>query len=308
MREAAAAFVEHCRSERRLAAHTLRAYAGDLRELCDFIAELRGREPVVGDLDARTVRAWLAARHRTLSPVSIARRLSTLRGFGEWMRRMGLVPDNEVAQIASPKRRSKLAAVLSEEDVQDMIEQPHRDGPRGVRDRALLEVIYGAGLRVSEACALDLGHLEREGGALRVRVVGGKGGKDRIVPLGTPALHAIDAWLAVRPQLMRATSPAQALWIADRGGRLGVREARRIVVDRSISTGARARIAPHGLRHSFATHLLESGCDLRSIQAMLGHASLSTTQRYTHLTFGATLDVYERAHPRALRRGRSEGE
>jgi len=309
VREAAARFLEHCRAERRLAAHTLRAYAGDLAEFCTFIAELRGHEPTVADLDVRTVRAWLAARHRTLSSTSIARRLSTLRGFGEWVRRAGLAPDNEVALVGSPKRRSKLAVALQPDDCKDMIEAPHRAGPRGLRDRALLEVFYGAGLRVSEACALDLVHLEREGTCLRVRVVGGKGGKDRIVPLGAPALRAIDAWLAVRPTLMRPMSPARALWIADRGGRLGVREARRIVVDRCTATGTRARIAPHGLRHSFATHLLESGCDLRTIQAMLGHASLSTTQRYTHLTFGTMLDVYERAHPRGLRRrAPSQGE
>jgi integrase/recombinase XerC len=302
MRAAAATFIEHCKSERRLAAHTLRAYAGDLEEFATFVGELRGREPALADLDVRTVRAWLAARHRTLSSTSIARRLSTLRGFGEWCRRSGRTADNEVALVGSPKRRSKLAVALSQDDVKDMIDEPQREGARGLRDRALLEVIYGAGLRVSEACALDLVHLERDTGGLRVRVVGGKGGKDRIVPLGEPARIAIDAWLAVRPQLMRPSSPTQALWIADRGGRLGVREARRLVVQRSESTGARARIAPHGLRHSFATHLLESGCDLRTIQALLGHASLSTTQRYTHLTFGTMLDVYEKAHPRGLRR------
>ena len=302
MREAAAAFVEHLRTQRRLSAHTLRAYAGDIEGYCGFVEGLRGRPGQVTDLDARTVRAWLAARHRVLSPTSIARMLSSMRSFGEWLRRRGLLPDNEVKLVASPKRRSKLPIALAADDVGRMIDEAQREGPAGLRDRALLEVIYGAGLRVSEACSLDLGHLEREQGRLRVRVVAGKGGKGRIVPLGAPAHAAIEQWLAVRPCMLTKRSPTDALWLGDRGGRLGVRAARELVYRRCDATGTRARIAPHGLRHSFATHLLDSGCDLRTIQSMLGHASLSTTQRYTHLTFGTMLDVYERAHPRALRR------
>jgi len=303
MREAAALFLEHLRTQRRLSPHTLRAYAGDLREFEEFVDAIRGRPASVDDLDLRTVRAWLAARHRTLSSTSIARKLSTMRTFGEFLRNSGARTDNEVQLVGSPKRRSKLPVALPAADVAGMIDAPQQPGAAGVRDRALLEVIYGAGLRVSEACNLDLGHFEREGGALRVRVVGGKGDKDRIVPLGAAALRALGAWLAVRPSLMTPRSPEAAVWIGDRGGRLGVRAARELVYRRCDATGTRARIAPHGLRHSFATHLLESGCDLRTIQSMLGHASLSTTQRYTHLTFGTMLDVYERAHPRALKRG-----
>jgi site-specific recombinase XerD len=302
MHAAAATFLEHLRTQRRLSPHTLRAYAGDLADFTGFVEELRGRPAQVGDLDLRTVRAWLAVRHRTLGATSIARRLSAMRSFGEWLRRRGLRPDNDVQLVGSPKRRSKLPVALPPADVGRMIDEPQQDGPAGLRDRALLEVIYGAGLRVSEACALDLDHLEREAGTLRVRVVSGKGGKGRIVPLGEPAHGAVDGWLRVRAGMMREDSPPQALWIGDRGGRLGVRMARELVYRRCEATGTRARIAPHGLRHSFATHLLESGCDLRTIQTMLGHASLSTTQRYTHLTFGTMLDVYERAHPRALRR------
>lgn len=302
MRAAAATYLEHLRTQRRLSPHTLRAYGGDLEDFARFVDELRGRPAAVADLDLRTVRAWLAVRHRTLGSTSIARKLSAMRSFGEWLRRSGLRADNDVQLVGSPKRRSKLPIALPPGDVGRMIDEPQQEGPSGVRDRALLEVIYGAGLRVSEACGLDLDHLEREGGQLRVRVVGGKGGKDRIVPLGAPAQAAVDAWLAVRSALMQPKSPAKALWIGDRGGRIGVRMVRELVYRRCDATGARARIAPHGLRHSFATHLLESGCDLRTIQSMLGHASLSTTQKYTHLTFGTMLDVYERAHPRALRR------
>lgn len=303
MRDAAATYLEHLRTSRRLSGHTCRAYAGDLEEFCAYVESARGRPPVVEDLDVRTVRAWLAARHRALAPASIARKLSAMRSFGEWLRRSGRRTDNEVQLVGAPKRRSKLPVALGPQDVGRMIDEPQRPGPAGLRDRALLEVIYGGGLRVAEVCALDLDHLEREGGTLRVRVVGGKGGKDRIVPLGRRAAQAIAAWLEVRPTMIGPRTPTRALWIGDRGGRIGVRAVRELVYRRCDATGTRARIAPHGLRHSFATHLLESGCDLRTIQSMLGHASLSTTQRYTHLTFGTMLDAYERAHPRALRRG-----
>ena len=292
------AFVDHLTRQRRASPHTVRAYAGDLRAFAAFVEHLRGRAPVCGDVDLRTARAWLATVHRTQSSASVARRLSVLRSFGEWLRRTGLAADNELVLLGSPKRRSKLPVALPAEDVKDMIDAPQRPGVAGIRDRAVLEVLYGAGLRVSELCAIDLDHLEHDRGRVRVRVVAGKGNKDRMVPLGRSAASALQAWLAVRGQLLRPHSPARALWIADRGARLGVRSVRAMVSRRSIQTGARARIAPHGLRHAFATHLLDSGCDLRTIQTLLGHASLSTTQRYTHLSIGAMLDVYERAHPR----------
>src|SRR5690606_14590698 len=177
---------------------------------------------------------------------------------------------------------------------------------RARRDRAVLEVLYGAGLRVSECVALDRSHLRWEGDRLLVRVVRGKGGKDRVVPLGRPAARALREYLEVRPRLLQPRSPAEAVFLGNRGGRLSDRQVR-YLVERRSTVEARARISPHGLRHSFATHLLESGCDLRAIQSMLGHASLSTTQRYTHLTLGKLIDVYEQAHPRA-RMPRGDGE
>lgn len=300
MRIAIDEFLRHLATARRMSPHTVRAYAGDLEDYVGFVETLRGRDAAVTDLDVRTIRAWLAERHRELASTSIARKLATLRGFGGWMRTTGRIAENEATLVSSPKRRSKLPVALGQEDVASMIDAPGHDGPAGARDHAVLEVIYGAGLRVSEACGLDLSHVEREGGAVRLRVVGGKGGKDRIVPIGRAAAIAIEAWLAVRDTLMRPRSPVAALWIADRGGRLGVRAVRELVYRRCEEVGTRARIAPHGLRHSFATHLLTNGCDLRTIQSFLGHSSLSTTQRYTHLSFGAVLDVYERAHPRAV--------
>jgi integrase/recombinase XerC len=300
--EAAHAFIDHLQSQRRASAHTVRAYAGDVLAFAAFVAELRGRAAVPADLDVRTVRSWLAEIHRRLGSASIARKLSALRSFGEFLRRTGALPENPVALVASPKRRHKLPVALPVEDVKDVIDEPQREGVHGLRDRAILEVIYGAGLRVSEVVALDLQHLERERGTMRVRVEHGKGGKDRIVPLGRRAAEALAAWLEVRDALQRPRSPKAALFLGDRGGRIGVRAVRELVYRRCEATGTRTRIGPHGLRHSFATHLLDSGCDLRTIQSLLGHASLSTTQKYTHLTLGGIVEVYEKAHPRALKR------
>jgi integrase/recombinase XerC len=302
MRSAVDGFLRHLASGRRLSPHTVRAYAGDLGDFATFVELARGREATLDDLDVRTIRAWLGERHRQLASASIARRLAALRAFGGWMRATGLVAENAALLIGSPKRRSKLPITLPAADVAGMIETAPGDGAEKLRDDAVLEVIYGAGLRVSEACGLDLQHVEREGGAVRLRVVGGKGNKDRIVPVGRKAAAAIEAWLAVRHTLLTPRSPKLALWIADRGGRLGVRQVRAMVHRRCQQTGTRADIAPHGLRHSFATHLLTSGCDLRTIQSFLGHASLSTTQKYTHLAFDTVLEAYDKAHPRARMR------
>jgi integrase/recombinase XerC len=311
MQEHALAFAEHLRAQRRCSPHTLRAYTGDLAGFIAWVEEARGRAASLVDLDARTVRGWLAALHGNVGPTTVARKLAALRSFAAWLHKRGVIVENQLRGIASPKKRSKLPVALSVDEVTSLIEEPQKPGAAGARDRALLEVIYGAGLRVSEACALDVDALERERGSLRVRVISGKGGKDRLVPLGRKAAAAIEAWLAVRHELAKPSSPTRALWLGDRGGRLGVRAARQLVYRRCESTGARTRIAPHGLRHSFATHLLESGCDLRTIQSLLGHASLSTTQRYTHLTLGTMMDVYDRAHPRARvrsERTRDDGE
>jgi integrase/recombinase XerC len=253
----------------------------------------------VTDLDVREVRAHLAELHGKLAASSIGRKLSALRTFAEFCRREGLLEENAVALIRRPKVGRKLPVALPVEDVTALIESDQRTGAVGSRDRALLEVLYGAGLRVSEVVALDIDDLRTEGDRLTVRVRSGKGGKQRVVPLGRKAAEALKDWLAAREQLATPKSPADALFLGTRGARLTARVARELVYRRCEQTGARAVIGPHGLRHSFATHLLQSGCDLRTIQALLGHASLSTTQRYTHLDMGRLIDLYEQAHPRA---------
>lgn len=294
------AFLAHLETEVRASPRTLRAYRSDLAGFCEAVRRRKeGGPPEVGDLSVREVRAFLAELHGERRSTTLARKLSALRRLGDYLRRKGIVPENEAALVGMPKRTSRLPIALPVEDITSMIEAPMQPDVRGLRDRAILEVIYGGGLRVSECAALDRGHLLRESGRLRVRVVSGKGGKERVVPLGRKADEAISAYLDQREVLLTPKSPAQALFLGDRGNRIGVRAIRSLVYRRVEETGARARIGPHGLRHSFATHLLESGADLRTIQSLLGHASLSTTQRYTHLQLGHLIEVYERAHPRA---------
>ncbi len=313
MRAALDRFLVHLESVRRVSPHTLRAYKRDIEDFITRVSERRGRPPTPTDLNLREIRSDLADLFGAVQASTLARKLSALRSFGEFMRREGTVPNNEAALVRRPKQRVRLPVALPVEDIGPMIDGPgHSDGPTGLRDRAMLEVLYGAGLRVSECAGLDLDHLVWQGDELTLRVVGGKGGKDRVVPLGGPGSRAVRAWLAVRAELLPATSDmapgtgrngqaraAAPVFLSVRGQRISTRSIRALVYRRCEATGTRARVGPHGLRHSFATHLLESGCDLRSIQSMLGHESLSTTQRYTHLDLGHLTDIYEKAHPRA---------
>jgi integrase/recombinase XerC len=294
-------FVEHLRSEVRASPNTVLAYARDVAAFAASVEQRHGRPASPTDLNLREVRVHLAELHASCATATVARKLSALRTFGELLRREGLVPDNEVALVSSPKRASKLPVALPVADVDAMIgtPDPARDDPKQVRDRAVLEILYGAGLRVSECAALDDEHLRwSSDDELLLRVVSGKGGKDRIAFVGRSAATAVRAWLEVRDALRVARSPGEALFLGNRGGRIGVRQIRNLVYARS-DIHARARVGPHGLRHSFATHLLDRGCDLRAIQSLLGHASLSTTQRYTHVSMGKLIDVYGSAHPRA---------
>lgn len=296
MRAAAERFLAYLQTERRSSPHTIRAYRRDLEDFLARVAARRGREPVVTDLNLREIRHDVADLFNDVKASTLARKLSALRSFGEFLRREGTLPDNEATLVRRPKQRPRLPVALPVEDITAMIDgDGHKDGADGQRDRAILEVLYGGGLRVSECAGLDVDHLVwQQQGELSARVLAGKGGKDRVVPLGTAAATAIRAWLAVHPSPTRGP-----LFVAARGRRMGTRTIRNLVYARCLATGARTRVGPHGLRHSFATHLLESGCDLRSIQQMLGHASLSTTQRYTHLDLGHLTDIYEKAHPRA---------
>jgi integrase/recombinase XerC len=299
VRDALDGFLRYLETEIRASKHTLRAYRRDVEAFADAVEQRRGRAPRVRDLNLREVRAHLAGLHDTHAASTIGRKLSALRSFADYCRDRGLIRDNEVALVRRPKERRKLPTALPVEDVGQLIDGPARDTAARVRDRAVLEVLYGGGLRVSECVGLDLEDLRFSGDTLTLRIRSGKGNKDREVPLGGSAVRALREWLDRREELVRPGSPGRAVFLGVRGGRFSARTVRHMLRRRCLQTGARATIGPHGLRHSFATHLLESGCDLRSIQMMLGHASLSTTQRYTHLDMGRLMDVYEQVHPRA---------
>ncbi|HVS63031.1 MAG TPA: tyrosine recombinase XerC [Thermoanaerobaculia bacterium] len=298
-------YLEHLELERGLSEHTLRAYRSDLESFAGFLA---GEGAGAGDgqidprsIDATSVRAFLAwMTRRGLSRKSQGRALSAVRGLFRYASREGIVDSSPAAGIPTPKAPRTLPRHLRPHEIEALLEAPRaRDGPLGVRDRALLELLYATGLRVSELVSLDWRDLDLDGRVLRAF---GKGGKERMVPYGRAAAAALREWLeewdSVRAQATGAAD-GEPVWLNYQGGRLSARSVRR-VVDRSVEGAALAAgVHPHTLRHTFATHLLELGADLRSIQELLGHASLSTTQRYTHLDVDRLLTVYRQSHPRA---------
>jgi integrase/recombinase XerC len=310
-----ALFRQHLTSERRASAHTVRAYLADLDELLAFACQERPGRPSrpadrldAADLDAATCRGYLASLFGRNEGISIARKQSSLRTFFRLLVRRRLLAANPLAGLRAPKRAQHLPAFLGKEEADRLLDAPTpAAGPRGdpaveARDQALLEVLYGSGLRISEALNLDLGDILREGNGALVSVRQGKGRKDRLVPIGRPALAAVDRYLPLRARLLAAAptgrAAIEALFLGSRGQRLDPRQARRQLTRRVVGNGVR-RISPHALRHSFATHLLGEGADLRSIQEMLGHASLRTTQRYAQVDVDHLMAVYDKAHPRA---------
>jgi integrase/recombinase XerC len=292
--EALAAFDRYLESERAASPHTRAAYGRDLAQIRDFSR----RERRVADpsrLDADDLRAYLAAMHRRLAPASIARRLAAVRSLFRFLVRRGLAAKNPAAAVRSPRARRPLPKVLGVDDAFRTIESASGTSRLSVRDRAILELLYGSGLRVSELVAIDLLDLDLDAAVLRVR---GKGRKEREVPVGEMAADAIRRWLPERLALRRTAADGEALFLGRAGRRLGVRQVQKMVGRRSLAAAGR-RVGPHALRHSFATHLLGDGADLRSIQEMLGHASLATTERYTHVSIDKLMEVYDRAHPLA---------
>jgi integrase/recombinase XerC len=293
-------FAVHLETERRASLHTRRAYLADLAQYAAFLAE-RGEALVPSS--PTLVRAFVARAAASAGATSLGRKLSTLRSFYRFLVREGLAPGNPARAVASPRRPKRLPQVLPEEDVAALVEAP--SGPRSVpgeplalRDRAFLELLYASGLRVSELTGLAVGEVDFAQGLVRVR---GKGRKERIVPFGRSAAEALRRYLdGGRPALAAAgPGPGDALFLNHRGGRLSARSVARRISRWVLAVGLPRHVHPHVLRHSFATHLLGNGADLRGIQELLGHASLSTTQRYTHLDWKRLAEVYDRAHPRA---------
>ena len=286
-------WLSHLRHERRLAAHTLEAYA---RDAADLAALAAGAElTAIGAPDIRRMVATLHGRGR--SPRSLARTLSAWRGLFAWMARQKLVAANPCAGVKAPRAARRLPEVLSPDEAVRLVTAKD-DSEMAARDRALFELAYSCGLRVSELTGLDLESIDRDGGEARVT---GKGSKTRIVPVGAPALEALAAWLAQRPRFAR---PGEgALFVGRRGARLAPREVQRRIKRWAQAAGLGVDVHPHMLRHSFASHVLQSSGDLRAVQEMLGHASISSTQVYTHLDFQHLAKVYDAAHPRARRTG-----
>ncbi|HEV8548876.1 MAG TPA: tyrosine recombinase XerC [Polyangiaceae bacterium] len=295
-------FREHLASERRASPHTVRAYVRDVSSLVAFARKKGGGLARLEDIDKLLLRSFLAELSRSVSPESIARKLASVRSFFGWLERETLVSKNPATALASPKLRRKLPIFLGQEAAAEVVTVPLDaavSAVEKVRDTALLEVLYGCGLRVSELVGLDLDHVafERE----EVRVLG-KGNKERIVPLGSKAREAIERYLGERPALRNertGTQDPRALFLGRRGTRLGVRRVQALVHRYGALGAGRSDLHPHALRHSCATHLLEGGADLRAIQELLGHSSLATTQRYTHVSLDQLLGVYDRAHPLA---------
>jgi integrase/recombinase XerC len=293
LRTAVARFLLHLDRERNASAHTVRAYGEDLAQFADHLRGQSGREPRTGDADHLAVRGFLAALHAAgLRRVSAARKLASLRTFFRYLCREGILERNPAAAILSPRLERRIPSHLEEGEAAALLEVPGTDDA-SLRARALLEVLYATGVRCAELVGLDLPDVDLEARMARVM---GKGRKERVVPFGTRARAALLAYLPARSR----TGPrTEALFVNRRGGRLTDRSVRTILARRVQEVALAKRISPHSLRHSFATHLLGRGADLRTIQELLGHASLSTTQHYTHVDLRRIMEIHRNAHPRS---------
>jgi integrase/recombinase XerC len=294
--EARERYLEHLTFERGLSANTVRSYAADLASLFAHAAAMR--RDTIAAIDAVVLRSWLAKLHSTgASRATLARRASSARMFTAWAVRDGLAEVDAGARIATPRAARRLPAVLRVDEAAAVMTAAGADSsPLGLRDAAIVELLYATAARVSELCSVDVDDLDRQRRTVRLF---GKGAKERVVPIGAPAARATDAWLASgRPALATPESPP-ALLLGARGGRLDPRAARRVVHERLAAVPGTTDFGPHGLRHTAATHLLDGGADLRSVQELLGHATLATTQIYTHVSIERLRATYESAHPRA---------
>lgn len=289
--------------EKNVSAHTLRHYISDLEQFQDFLKESSFLEEEDGtdikEVDNVAIRSfigWLYQKGNTAK--SVARKLSTLRTFYKYLMREGFAHKNYAKMISTPKQEKKIPSFLSVDDVFKLLEFKESPSALVARDRAMLELFYAAGLRISELVGLNLLDVNLGEGFVKVL---GKRRKERIVPIGKKAVEAVNDYLGKRSGLIKGEAN-EAFFLNYRGGRISTRGVREIVVKRVREKGIQKKVGPHGLRHSFATHLLDAGADLRTIQEFLGHSSLSTTQKYTHLTTDHLMKVYDKAHPRARKK------
>ena len=315
MRDHLQSFLEYLRLNRNASPHTARAYKSDLSQFIIFLSRHRGRAPGElrpADFDHRAVRGFMAELYqRGHARASAARKLAAIRAFARYLRRERWLNGDPGALVGTPKLERKIPVHLGIEEMERLLEGPDASRPLGRRDRAILELFYASGLRLSELVGLDLNDVSLS--SRRVRVLG-KGGKERIVPFNRTAADAIRAYLKDRDGLVKGQAsgparrsvksrvgrePAEPLFVNWRGGRLSTRSVDRLVRRYVAACSTRVGVSPHALRHSFATHLLEGGADLRTIQELLGHARVSTTQRYTHVSVTQLLGLYSKTHPRA---------
>ena len=302
-------FIDYLSLNRNVSAHTADAYSSDVQQFLTFAGRhLEKPDLTPEEIDLDLIRAFMGDLHRKgQSRASAARKLSTLRTFMKYLKREGWIESDPASLAVSPKREQKVPAHLSVDEMSSLLDMPDTSQPLGRRDRAILELFYASGLRLSELVGLDLDDMNLT--ARMVRVMG-KGSKERLVPFNETAKRTLREWLPDRASLRsahpkasgsRARAPAEPLFVNARGGRLTGRSVQRLVAHYVAGCSTRFGISPHALRHSFATHLLQNGADLRVIQELLGHVQLSTTQRYTHVNVAQLLDVYRKAHPRAKR-------
>ncbi len=292
------AFLTWLEVEKGYSPHTVSGYGHDLSEF----AAMLGRDEKTENIESLHIRRFVVSLHGNNSAATVARKLSALRSFFKFLLREHIIKSDPVAGITGPKTGKYLPVFLTVDEVFSLLEAPSEKDRFMLRDRAILELLYSTGMRVAELVSRDLLNLDFVTEMLRVR---GKGDKERLVPVGRPALEAVKAWLFLRDQLIsdraKRGRPVErkALFLNGRGSRLTTRSVERLVKSYGERAGIPQIVTPHALRHSFATHLLEMGADLRSVQELLGHASLSTTQRYTHLTLDHLTEVYDKAHPHA---------
>ncbi len=299
MRTAIARFLQYLRVERNASQLTLKSYREDLSLLTDYLAEVhQGELPQPGRVTVLDLRGYVASLHESgYAKTTIARRLASLRSFFRFGQREGWAETNPAKPLRNPRAGRSLPHFLSADELGRLFDAPDAGNPLGLRDRAILETMYSAGLRVSEAVGLNEGDVDFRAGVVQVR---GKGRRERLAPIGSYAIAALRRWLGVR-QLHASESqgPEAPVFLNKFGRRITTRSVARMLEKYLKLTGLDTRTTPHSLRHSFATHLLDGGADIRSVQEMLGHKSLVTTQIYTHLSTAALRSVYEKAHPRA---------
>jgi len=289
-------FLDYLQDQRRSSPSTLRAYESDLRQFGEFLGE---SPPGPDGIDTLAVRGFVARMSRSgLRKSSIARKLSAVRAFLRFAVRAGRCESSPAEHLATPRVPKGLPRDLTVDEMFNLLDHIEEDDPAALRDRALLEMLYATGLRVGELTSLSLDDCDLTSRVVRVL---GKGGKERMVPFGDKAWRALRRWLDCARGL-RAKTQEVAVFLNLRGGRLTDRSVRRILLRRLREAAIRARVSPHALRHSFATHLLGAGADLRAIQELLGHSSLSTTQRYTHVSTDTLMRIYDKSHPRARKR------